>query len=95
MKKLIAVFVAMALTASTAFAEGLRMVTLDVTNMDCAVCPITVRKALEKVPGVATARVDFATKRAEVVIDPKKASVDALTKATADAGYPSNLERVQ
>ncbi|BCG03559.1 periplasmic mercury ion-binding protein (plasmid) [Paraburkholderia sp. PGU19] len=95
MKKLIAVFVAMALTASTAFAEGLRMVTLDVTNMDCAVCPITVRKALEKVPGVATARVDFATKRAEVVIDPKKASVDALTKATADAGYPSHLERVQ
>lgn len=96
MKKLIAVFVAMALTASTAFAEGLRTVTLDVTNMDCAVCPITVRKALEKVPGVATTRVNFATKRAEVVFDQKKASVDALsTTATADAGYPSNLERVQ
>jgi mercuric ion binding protein len=37
MKKLIAAFVAMALTASSAFAEGLRTVTLDVTNMDCAV----------------------------------------------------------
>ncbi|EUC20833.1 mercury resistance system periplasmic binding protein MerP [Paraburkholderia hospita] len=95
MKKLIAVFVAMALTASTAFAEALRTVTLDVTNMDCAVCPITVRKALEKVPGVATAKVDFATKRAEVVFDPKQTAVGALTKATTDAGYPSHLERVQ
>ncbi|ABE32693.1 mercuric transport protein periplasmic component [Paraburkholderia xenovorans LB400] len=94
MKKLVTVF-AMALTASTAFAEGLRTVTLDVTNMDCAVCPITVRKAIEKVPGVATAKVDFATKRAEVIFDPKQTTVGALTKATADAGYPSHLEREQ
>ncbi|MGF6996935.1 hypothetical protein P3T25_005310, partial [Paraburkholderia sp. GAS32] len=31
-------------SASTALAEELRKVTLDVTKMDCAVCPITVRK---------------------------------------------------
>jgi mercuric ion binding protein len=68
MKKLIAVLVATALTASTALAEGLRTVTLDVTKMDCAVCPITVRKALEKVLGVASAKVDFSTKRAAVGI---------------------------
>ena len=95
MKKLIAVFVATALSAFTALAEELRTVTLDVTNMDCAVCPITVRKALEKVPGVTSAKVDFASKRAEVVFDPKKASVDALTNATTDAGYPSHLKQVQ
>ncbi|WP_459252250.1 cation transporter [Paraburkholderia sediminicola] len=75
MNKLIAVLVASRLTASTALAEGLRTATLDVTNMDCAVCPITVRKALERVPGVTAAKVDFASKRAEVVFDPKKASV--------------------
>lgn len=95
MKKLIAVLVATALTASTALAEGLRTVTLDVTNMDCAVCPITVRKALEKVPGVTSAKVDFKGKRAEVVFDPQKASVNALTNATADAGYPSHIMQVQ
>ncbi|QCP52426.1 mercury resistance system periplasmic binding protein MerP [Trinickia violacea] len=95
MKKLIAVLVATALTASTALADGLRTVTLDVTNMDCAVCPITVRKALEKVPGVTSAKVDFASKRAKVVFDPKKASVNALTNATADAGYPSHVMQVQ
>jgi mercuric ion binding protein len=95
MKRLISAFLALALTASPAFAESLRTVTLNVANMDCAVCPITVRKALEKVPGVATAKVDFATKRAEVVFDPKQATVDALTKATTDAGYPSYPERVK
>jgi mercuric ion binding protein len=95
MKKRIAVLVATALTASTALAGGLRTVTLDVANMDCAVCPITVRKALEKVPGVTLAKVDFASKRAQVVFDPKKASVDALTNATADAGYPSHVKKVQ
>jgi periplasmic mercuric ion binding protein len=95
MKKLIAVLVTTALTASAALAEGLRTVTLDVTNMDCAVCQITVRKALEKVSGVTSAKVDFASKRAEVVFDPKKASVDALTNATADAGYPSHVRQVQ
>jgi periplasmic mercuric ion binding protein len=95
MKKLIAIVIATALTASTALAERLRTVTLDVTKMDCAVCPITVRKALEKVPGVTSAKVDFAAKRAEVVFDPAKASVDALTKATSDAGYPSDVRQVQ
>jgi mercuric ion binding protein len=95
MKKRIAVLVATALTAPTALAGGLRTVTLDVANMDCAVCPITVRKALEKVPGVTLAKVDFASKRAQVVFDPKKASVDALTNATADAGYPSHVKKVQ
>ncbi|SOE66286.1 mercuric ion binding protein [Burkholderia sp. OK233] len=95
MKKLIAVLVATALTASTSLAEGLRTVTLDVTNMDCAACPITVRKALEKVPGVTSAKVDFASKTGEVVFDPKKASVDALTNATTDAGYPSQITQVQ
>jgi copper chaperone CopZ len=57
--------------------------------MDCAVCPITVRKALEKVSGVSSAKVDFASKRAQVVFDPKKASVDALTDAAAEAIHPT------
>jgi mercuric ion binding protein len=36
----------------TLFAETLQIVSLDVQNMTCAVCPITVKKALERVPGV-------------------------------------------
>jgi mercuric ion binding protein len=59
--------------------------------MTCAVCPITVKKALEKVPGVTNAKVDFEKKTAGVTFDPDKASPAKLTKATSDAGYPSTV----
>jgi mercuric ion binding protein len=73
------------------FAGPLQSVTLDVQNMFCAVCPITVKKALERVPGVTDAKVDFDKKTASVSFDPDKANRGALTKATADAGYPSSV----
>ncbi len=69
----------------------LKTVTLKVEKMTCAACPITVRKALEKVPGVAKAKADYKTKTATVSFDPKKTSVAELTKATTNAGYPSTL----
>ncbi len=77
----------------TLFAGTLQTVTLDVQNMTCAVCPITVKKALERVPGVTDAKVDFAKKTASISFDPDKASPDTLTKATADAGYPSSVHQ--
>jgi len=73
------------------FAGTLQTVTLDVQNMTCAVCPITVKKALERVPGVTDAKVDFDKKTASISFDPDKASPNELTKATADAGYPSSV----
>lgn len=86
----------LALTAiqPTAAAEtpATKTVTLTVENMTCAACPITVRKALRKVPGVATASADYTTKTATVTFDPAKTRVEALIKATTDAGYPSRLK---
>ena len=81
--------------ASSALAAGTRTATLDVANMDCAVCPITVRKSLEKVPGVGSAKVDLRTHRAVVAFDPAKTTPEMLTKATADAGFPSSVEKLQ
>jgi periplasmic mercuric ion binding protein len=72
-------------------AGTLQTVTLDVQNMTCAVCPITVKKALEKVSGVTDAKVNFDKKTASISFDPDKASPAVLTKATADAGYPSTV----
>lgn len=71
---------------------ALKTVTLSVRNMDCAMCKITIRKALEKVDGVKEAQVDYETKTARVTFDPAKSTIDALTRATADAGYPSALK---
>ncbi len=93
--KPIPLLIATLLVSVNAMAAGSRTVTLDVSNMDCAVCPITVRKALEKVPGVETAKVDFKTKRAVVAFDPARTSPDVLTQATADAGFPSSVKPAQ
>ncbi len=56
----------------TLFAGTLQTVTLDVQNMTCAVCPITVKKALEKVPGVTDAKVNFDKKTASISIQIKR-----------------------
>lgn len=68
-----------------------KTVTLDVPGMTCGSCPITVKYSLKKVPGVIQASADYASKTATVTFDPDKTSVEALTAATANAGYPSNL----
>ncbi len=64
-------------------------VTLSVPTMDCPVCPITVKKALVGVPGVAKASVDFDRRLATVHYDDSRTNVGALMQATANAGYPS------
>lgn len=82
-------------TLQAAGAEKQQTVTLDVKNMTCNMCPITVRKALEKVPGVIKAEAKYEGNGvgwAKVTFDPAKVGVEALTKATADAGYPSSLK---
>jgi mercuric ion binding protein len=75
----------------TLFAGTLETVTLDVKDMTCAVCPIIIKKALEKMPGVTNVKVDFDKKTASVTFDPDKASAATLTKATSDAGFPSTV----
>jgi len=72
-------------------AAATKTVTLAVENMTCAACPITVRKALEKVPGVTRAKVDLDTKTATVMFNPARTKVEDLTWATTEAGYPSTL----
>jgi mercuric ion binding protein len=75
----------------TTFAATQRTAVLDVQNMTCSICSITIRKALEKVPGVIDAKVDYDHKTATVKYDPEKAGPPALVKATTNAGFPSTL----
>jgi len=67
-------------------------VTLSVPGMTCAACPITVKKALSRVDGVTRAEVDYDKRQAVVSFDDARASVDRITRATADAGYPSSVK---
>ncbi|MBZ3760736.1 cation transporter, partial [Pseudomonas aeruginosa] len=52
----------------------------------------TVKKAISKVDGVSKVDVTFETREAVVTFDDAKTSVQKLTKATEDAGYPSSVK---
>lgn len=90
-KKLFAIL-ALAAVAAPIWAAT-QTVTLSVPGMTCAACPITVKKALSKVDGVSKTDVTFEKREAVVTFDDAKTSVQKLTKATEDAGYPSSVKR--
>ena len=90
MKKLItAVILTLAFTTPSWAAN--QSVTLAVPGMTCGACPITVRTALQRVPGVEHVAVAVAKKEVTVTFDNAKTSAAALTRATKDAGYPSKI----
>lgn len=68
-------------------------VTLTVPGMTCAACPITVKKSLSRVDGVEDIKVSLAQRAAVVTFDDSKTSAQALTRATENAGYPSEVKR--
>lgn len=78
MRKLL--LAALAALPMVVLAVAPKTVTLDVENMTCELCPITVKKSLGKMSGVSAAK-----------IDPDKAHPEALTKATTNTGYPSTV----
>ena len=71
--------------------SGLQTVTLNIENMTCAMCTVTIKKALQKVDGVQQVTVDYDSKTAVVTFDTLKTDSEALIKATTDAGYPGTL----
>ena len=89
MKRLVALAM-LGASASTLWAAA-QSVTLSVPDMNCATCPITVKKALTKVSGVGKVDVNLDRREAKVTFDDAKTNVEALTRATRDAGYPSTV----
>jgi periplasmic mercuric ion binding protein len=77
----------------SSFAATPQTAVLDVQNMTCSMCSITIHKALEKVPGVIEAKVDYDHKTATVTYDADKTNPSALVKATTNAGFPSTMHR--
>jgi len=84
---------ALAVAVLPAIAGEPKHAVLDVPSMNCSLCPLTVHKALERVPGVIEARATYEPKRAEVTYDPDKVTPEALANALGDAGYPATVRR--
>ena len=68
---------------------------LAIGGMHCASCVARVEGALAKVPGVSDARVNLATERASVVVDPRRVDVEGLAAAVAAAGYTARRAELQ
>ncbi|MBX9696455.1 MAG: cation transporter [Alphaproteobacteria bacterium] len=68
------------------------IVTLDIPGMFCPTCPYTVRKSLEKLPGVYKVETSVKTKSATITYDPTKVTIKSLITTTTNAGYPSSIK---
>ncbi|WP_338550207.1 heavy metal translocating P-type ATPase [Roseovarius phycicola] len=65
---------------------------IEIDGMTCAGCAGRAERALQAVPGLADAHVNFATRSAQ--IDPRKAALSDITEALKSAGYPARQAQV-
>lgn len=93
MKLLSIVIFVLAGSASALSMAATRSVTLSVAGMTCPTCPITVKKSLQKLPGVEAIHIDYPRKTVTVSYDAAKVRPAQLTQATANAGYPSTIKQ--
>jgi copper chaperone CopZ len=80
---------AFVLTLSTAACAGERIVNLKVDGMSCAMCAPAARKAVEKVEGVKSAKVE--EDHVTVVTDEQVQDID-LVKAIEGAGFSATVQ---
>jgi periplasmic mercuric ion binding protein len=85
--------------APTAFAQSATEAPADeaeanfhVENMTCALCPVTVKKAMIAVEGVQSVEIDFPARTAHVVFDPSLTDAAAIAAASEQAGYPAVVQ---
>lgn len=78
-----------ALWLGLATAATPKKVVLDVKNMTCSACSITIEKALDKVPGVTGKQIDAKAATVTVTFDPERVTVPAVARAITDAGFPA------
>lgn len=92
MRKTIIALVTLGLTAPAGPVHAApRTVTLDIPNASCELCAPIVKKALSRVAGVQSVKVEEGKKgaAATVTFDDAKTTVDALVDASTNAGYPA------
>ncbi|AHD03813.1 heavy-metal-associated domain-containing protein [Leisingera methylohalidivorans] len=82
-------FAALTMPAAAQNLAAEETVTFEVENMTCALCPVTVKRAMEGVDGVRSVEVDFDAKTATVVFDTATTSAETISAASANAGYPA------
>ena len=67
---------------------------LSIGGMHCASCVARVEDAVAAVPGVQDARVNLATERATVVVQPGRVDLDRLIESVGKAGYTARRNQL-
>ena len=88
-KVLLTAVLAVCFGAALPAAAAEQTVTMGIEKMTCALCPLTVRKAMERVDGVQDVEVDFESKIATVTFDDSKTTASAVAQASIEVGYPA------
>jgi len=87
---LILIATLLAILSVSAWAKP-QTIILDLPTMNCPTCPITVKKALNKIDGVREVSVSYEKKQAVVTFEDTKTNASVLILATTNAGYPSSV----
>ncbi len=61
--------------------------TLEVKGMHCASCSYVIAKELQKLPGIDSCDVNYATEKAQVTYNPQTVSVDKMNEQISKLGY--------
>ena len=92
MRKILLALIFLAATSGAFAAE--KTGTFAIEKMTCALCPITVKKAMTSVIGVKVVTIDFERKLATVVFEDSETATDTIAEASANSGYPATLIRL-
>ena len=71
--------------------EKIQTSTLKISGMHCASCSTILTKALQKVEGVQSAAVNYATEKGTVTYDPAKTNEQRLVQAVQKKGYQAEV----
>ena len=75
-------------------AAGLKKVEFPVSGMSCASCVARIEKGLSKMNGIADVKVNFASEKAFVTLDPTQVHLGDLIATVKDLGYAAGMEKV-
>ncbi len=90
-KTFLATLAVVSLFAFSPLQAAEKMIRLSVPGMTCASCPYIVKAAISEVDGIKSVEATMKDRSATVVFDDAVTSLDEITQATANVGYPSSL----
>lgn len=65
---------------------------LHAANMTCPTCSVTIEKALRRIPGVTSTKVDLKAETVTVGFDADRATVSTLARTITEAGFPATAK---